>query len=391
MSSLTAKVPVKIGDKIRLKIDRLSYNGGRGVGRFDGGLVVFVSDTAPDELAEVEITAIKKNFAEAQLLQIIEPSPCRRESPCPVAQKCGGCTWQHIHYDEQLRQKEQLLKRNLDLAIKKANRSTAYNFQMIAAPQEFRYRNRVQVHVKNSSFGFYEKNSRNLVAINDCLIAEKALLEHFPKNLDDGTYELSFDGSSQRHIRRIDDSGPAFSQVNTQQNGALQESVLRYMEQISPQPIHLFDFYCGSGNLSFPVLTRFESLAATGVESSPEAVTRAREIAKSSGFQSRAEFIPGDALQYLRKLRQNDASQSVFILDPPRAGLGKKVIFELARVPPRGVILVSCDLGALERDVGLLLDTFTLEEVTAIDMFPQTEYLEIVCLFLPRGAQKLCD
>src|SRR4051812_39963877 len=102
---------MKRGDRLTVHIDRLAV-GGRGVARADG-LVIFVSDAAPDEDAEVELTLVKKNFAEARLLRVLKASPARRAAPCPVAAVCGGCSWQHISYDEQLKQKGQLVTESL--------------------------------------------------------------------------------------------------------------------------------------------------------------------------------------------------------------------------------------------------------------------------------------
>ena len=94
---------LKRGDILVLRIDRLSI-GGRGVGRFNG-VVIFVHDTAPDEEVEVEITHFKKKYAEANLVRVIQASASRVVPICPVAGICGGCSWQHIAYSEQLRQK----------------------------------------------------------------------------------------------------------------------------------------------------------------------------------------------------------------------------------------------------------------------------------------------
>lgn len=387
MSLLIANRAVQVGDRVQVRIDRLSYNGGRGVGRLDG-LVMFVPDTAPQDLVEVEITQLKKNFAEARLIQVLESSPLRRTPPCAVATKCGGCMWQHVQYDEQLRQKEQFLRHNIDLAYRRAKQpQDPFEIRLVAAPQEFRYRNRVQVHVEHSNFGFYAKNSRELVPITDCLITESALLVDFPAKLADGNYEVSFDEFGARTIRPLGNEGPSFAQVNSQQNIALQMTVSDYTTSLPTCPKRFFDFYCGSGNFSFPILYKIEAIRVTGVEFSKPAIERALAKVKRENLESRAQFIAGDVHDYLKSLSPNDARDAIFTLDPPRVGLGKNVIFELSRLMPQGLIYISCDLGSLERDISLLVPSFTLKKVTAIDMFPQTEYLETACLLVPRVAQ----
>ncbi len=379
------------GDIVNLKIDRLSYNGGRGVGRYDG-LVVFVPETAPNELIEAKIVAVKKNFTEAELIKILEPSPFRRKPPCPVAGVCGGCSWQHVVYEEQLRQKEAFLRYALARALReKTGEPPQYGITILPAPSEFRYRNRIQIHVEGAEYGFYAKRSREIVSIEDCLIAEAELLKNFSPNLSAGSLEISLDEFGQRHIRELDKGGPSFAQVNTQQNEVLRAVVVDYVARIGQGLRRAFDIYCGDGNLSFPILDRLPALQLEGVELSKAAVQRARDRANKSGFNSRAKFISADAQVYLKTLKSDDVDAAVMILDPPRAGLGKSTVSEISRLGScglRGVILISCDLGSFERDVGLLQEQFSLIDVTGIDMFPQTEYVEVVSLFLSRAAQK---
>ncbi len=378
------------GDVITLRMERLSYNGGRGIGRFEG-LVVFVAETAPDELIEAKVTAVKKNFAEAELIRVLEPSTARRLPPCPVFSRCGGCCWQHITYPEQLNQKEAFLRHSLTRALRtRVGDVTNITVQMVAAPDEFRYRNRVQVHIEGEQFGFYAKRSRELVPITDCLITEAALLENFHPAPAASHVELSFDEAGKPVARELDDEGPSFAQVNTKQNAVLQKAVTEYVRQIHREPSRVFDFYCGDGNLSRPLLKQFHSLRLTGVELSKSAVHRAVELANRNGFAAKSEFKAADVGKYLAKLGPSDVEGAILIFDPPRAGLGRALVAEAMRLSSHllGLILVSCDLASFERDVGLLSDAFELKSVTGIDMFPQSDYVEAVALFLSRAAHK---
>src|SRR5258706_4501633 len=127
---------MRVGDRIALGIERMS-TGGEGVGRADG-MVVFVPYAAPSDRLEVEITQTHKRFARARILNLVEPSKDRVTPPCPYhyggnAQRvsrnaseeekriahpalriaglfCGGCTWQHLAYDAQLRAKQALVQ-----------------------------------------------------------------------------------------------------------------------------------------------------------------------------------------------------------------------------------------------------------------------------------------
>src|SRR5690606_11017012 len=99
---------LKKGDLVTLEISTLAQ-GGSGVGR-SNGLVIFVPYTCPGDLVEVEITALKKKFAEATLRKILRASTHRVQAPCVYFGECGGCTWQHVSYQEQLNQKSLMIK-----------------------------------------------------------------------------------------------------------------------------------------------------------------------------------------------------------------------------------------------------------------------------------------
>ena len=116
-----ARVPACLGyngavayhraDEVDVRIDRMSY-GGRGVGRVDG-FVVFVSDAAPGDLLRARLVKVKKAFAEAEPVRIDEPSPDRVPPRCPHFGPCGGCLWQHLDYDAQLRAKDAIVAESL--------------------------------------------------------------------------------------------------------------------------------------------------------------------------------------------------------------------------------------------------------------------------------------
>ncbi len=89
-----------------VRIDSMAY-GGSGVGRIEGK-VVFVPLTAAGDLASFRPIREKKGYLEGELVELIEPSPLRREPPCRHFGVCGGCSWQHIPYEEQAKAKEEV-------------------------------------------------------------------------------------------------------------------------------------------------------------------------------------------------------------------------------------------------------------------------------------------
>ena len=98
-------VSVKKGNEVELTIDSLAY-GGKGVARVNN-FVIFVKNAIPGQRVKALIYKKKKGFAEARPLEILEESEFAIDAPCPHFQYCGGCTFQQLNYDQQLRQKEQ--------------------------------------------------------------------------------------------------------------------------------------------------------------------------------------------------------------------------------------------------------------------------------------------
>lgn len=103
---------LKKGQEIELRIESTAFKG-KGIGKADG-IAVFVPGTAPGDRIRARITRKKKKFREAKLLEILEPSPVRIEPACSHAPVCGGCTWQHLPYTEQLKEKEQHVRDHVE-------------------------------------------------------------------------------------------------------------------------------------------------------------------------------------------------------------------------------------------------------------------------------------
>lgn len=103
---------LKKGQIVELEIESLVF-GGRGIGEFEGRKV-FVPDTVPGDKVEAKLTRIKPKFMEARLERVVRPSERRVEARCPHFDVCGGCKWQFLPYEEQLRVKEQQVRDSLE-------------------------------------------------------------------------------------------------------------------------------------------------------------------------------------------------------------------------------------------------------------------------------------
>ncbi len=161
---------MKINDEYIVEIEKLT-NLGAGLCKLDG-FVIFVKDTCPKDKVKIKITKVNKNFATAQLVEIIEPSPHRVKPLCPMQKVCGACQLQFIDYDYQLEVKREIVEETikniggLDIGIPKT----------IASPQIKNYRHKIQYPIsetKNSKrilAGYYKPETHEIVNIKYCPI-----------------------------------------------------------------------------------------------------------------------------------------------------------------------------------------------------------------------------
>ena len=135
---------------VDLKIEDIAF-GGKGVGR-EQGKAIFVPYTIDGELVSAEVVREKKQFAEGVLVDVKESAPDRVRPECPYFSRCGGCAYQHMGYEHQLAIKW-LQVRNILQRIGKLT-----NIPMrpiIPSPKQYKYRNRITVHVRDGVIGFF--------------------------------------------------------------------------------------------------------------------------------------------------------------------------------------------------------------------------------------------
>lgn len=165
---------IKKNTIISLKIETLSY-GGRGIGKYDG-IVVFVSTAIPGDMVRVNVTKLKGNYLEADLLEILEPSPIRISAPCPLFGSCGGCSWQNIPYEKQVVYKEEIARSSVEHI---AGQTSFTLHPIIPSPLEWRYRNKVDFTFGRDSegtlvLGFHKPGSfHEILDVKECLLHPK--------------------------------------------------------------------------------------------------------------------------------------------------------------------------------------------------------------------------
>lgn len=415
-------------------VERLAY-GPAGIAHVDGQ-VVFIPGTVPGDEVVVEINSQKKNYATARIVEICSPSPVRRQPPCAYVSQCGGCPWQHIAYQEQLRAKETLVREQL-------RRIGGLNdvplLPIMPSPQEWRYRQRLRLHVdRKGRVGFLAPRSRSVVAIDSCLVAWEALPSHLRVVREwiaslrtiVTQLELAVEPSAHPEEHRVivfgQARGPfrqkdepacrllaahsliagvllqgqgwrrvwgdtsrtiigkdetltiqegAFTQVNTAANQLLVEAALRHSEVRSTDTV--IELYCGSGNFSLPFARR--AAGFIGIEQDGGAIADARANADRAGVTN-MRFLHASAFVGVRELLASGVRGDVVVLDPPRSGAAD-VVDDLPRFGARAIVYVSCDPATLARDLRLLPQHgYQLQIVQPIDMFPQTYHVEVVAV-----------
>lgn len=423
---------------MEVRIEKLVY-GGEGLAHHDGQ-TVFVPLVLPGELVLIEAAERKKKFVRGRLDRVLEPSPERVAAPCPYYARCGGCQYQHIPYEAQVRYKAEILRETLGRIGK--IQWTGPIETHVSPPYE--YRNRAQWKLRASGanggasagIGYYEMGSTKLCAIEGCPISSprlndalsrlrglvlraKALsaideIEAFADSNDDNILlnlsaerladspasiaaalreAVPYAESILIQDRRADKfhlDGPGF--LNYSAGGATYRvghlsffQVNRFLIEALVQAVAggaehgklALDLYAGVGLFSVALTNRFDRVI--GVESNAAAASDLENNLKQSGGASPAGRNTTTEAFLSRWREQPD----LVVIDPPRTGVEPSALDQLKRLAPERIHYVSCDPSTLGRDLALLIGTndasaYEIESMNLFDIFPQTYHMEVL-------------
>ena len=392
-------------------------NLGSGLGRvaLPGGTeekwVVMVPFTLPGERVRVQVFRNHKNFSEADLVEVLTPSPHRVASRCPLFGRCGGCQYQHLAYAEQLtwkqRQVAELLQHMAGIEFPVA--------PVIASPREFGYRSKITPHFNPPRdpsvappIGFLRQGTRfDIVDVPRCDIATAAINEKLMVVRAGVRARAAAGEFSRAATLLLRDAGGTvttdYDAVVTETVGALKLHFLaRDFFQNNPFILPAFtgyvraqaaasgarflvDAYCGSGLFALAAAPAFERVA--GIELSESSVRFARENAAANGITN-ATFQAGDAGAIFAGLAAHAPAfapaDTAIVIAPPRKGCDENFLRQLFAFGPRAVVYVSCDPATQMRDLKQFLAAgYTLTAVQPFDLFPQTRHLECVLTLVP--------
>jgi tRNA/tmRNA/rRNA uracil-C5-methylase (TrmA/RlmC/RlmD family) len=387
---------MRIKDRVVITIESVAF-GGEGVGRVDN-FVVFVPFAAPEDELEVEIVQLKKKFARGKILQIVKPSPMRVSPLCRYYENCGGCCYQHLNYEYQL----EIKKKQVEEVFRKIGKiATPPVGKTIAASNVYNYRGKAELHFSITSngckIGFLAVSGGEIVDIERCEIMEETINDKL-RILRQNKQQLCNDdarltiwsglladqkGTVTRVVRGKTFLVPrgGFFQANLYLTDQLVDEVCHLA--MSKEINTLIDAYCGSGLFSIFLAPYAQSVV--GIEISEKSVKYAQINAENADVknvrfvQGKVEnILPGDFLSSKKE-------SNLIVLDPPRSGCSESVLKTIADLKPQKVIYVSCNPATQARDVKYLDEHgYALLSLLPVDMFPQTEHIEVIGLLATR-------
>ncbi|HUC85828.1 MAG TPA: class I SAM-dependent RNA methyltransferase [Candidatus Acidoferrales bacterium] len=368
---------LKVTDQITLKILDLAF-GGEGVGRVDD-FVVFVPFVIVGETVVAEITEVKKQFARAKLVQVLEASAERVTPECRYFTHCGGCQYQHLAYPAQLRMKQ---KQIVDLFERVGKIPPELVAPVLPCPAPYGYRNRIMIRsqwngpARKLVIGFIRADNLFVEDIEECKIAEPALNEQIRLVRANPPPHGGLKVVLRAQPEGWEVPRDSFFQNNFFLLPKLVETVRGFLQTGGAR--HLIDLYCGVGFFGIEAADLVESFA--GVEYDQSAIAAARKNAERRKLAN-GTFIADKAETALPALlREHAPAQTAVLLDPPRKGCWPELLELLRQSKPAQVIYVSCHPATMARDLNILRAgaVFELVRVQPLDMFPQTQHIECV-------------
>ncbi len=415
---------------VRVSVDRIAA-GGSGVGREESGRVVFVPRTAPGDVADVAIAEERSRWARGWAVRFLERGSGWRQAPCPLYDRCGGCQVQHLDPREQRRVKRGLVED----ALRRIGGMDLRVPELAVAGSEFLYRNRVTFSVRRSGqtpvVGYRRLDEPDAVLeVSKCLLAEPAISAAWegvrelweaaailPQGEDiritlrasaEGEVDLLIRGGAAvepsayegllsgvpgligcHHVRAdgslahlagektledrwqgIDFDLPAdvFLQVNRTVSAAMDAWLDERAGNVDG--MNILDLYAGVGARA--IRWAGQGASVTACEVSGAAVDAG--IAASSSVGTEVAFVADRVEQRIASLLPAD----LVVVNPPRAGLSRRVSRALVSGEARSLAYVSCDPATLARDLARLASGWEVSEVQPFDAFPQTAHVETI-------------
>lgn len=369
-------------------------HGGEGICRIDGQ-VCFVPYALPGDRLRISIAKRAKGILWGTVDEVLEASPHRQDTNCPVFGTCGGCTWLHFNYPAQAEWKCRIVSDCFE-RIAKLDVEVGW---LEDAGLRLNYRTRATFRGDGERWGFYEGRTHALVDVVNCPLCHphlnaalgrlRKLKLKLPVEIvvnPEGDEILVWSKSESDALRRafmhaasprdkkgrasfFFDGAPVVNGTFSQSSLLLNRLLVGTVHRMAEGAEGVLDLYCGSGNLSLALPAE---VAVSGIDHNQAAI-------HSASGTGRGDFQAGDEVGFIKAIGKGGVD--TLILDPPRSG-AKRIVPALLKSDAARIIYVSCDPATLARDTATMVQGgWRLKELIAIDLFPHTAHVETVAHF----------
>jgi len=343
---------------------------------------VFVHGALPGERITAEIIKETSGHAFALTKQVESPSPLRIESDCPSFPACGGCSYRHMSYEEELKVKSDLLA------------SMGFQISRIVSGNPLGYRTHVRVQADRGRHGFYGLYSNRIVPMPEdgCANLPPEMNAAIKKYFASGRIRKSQGGESFR-LDGNNVIGPGDERSGTlelpggvswnlaadafvQANRFLLGEWLEALALAVPEGSSVIELYCGTGLIGG--FLRKKIGGYSGFDVSASAIDSARENFKR--LDLKGQFTCMDLERDAPEL-----DSDVILVNPSRPGLSRLLRDSLAASRAKRIVYSSCNASTLRRDLAELAKSGWKESLALVfDFFPRTPHTEMV-LWLERA------
>ena len=378
---------------MELVIEKM-VQGGVGLSRLSDGRVCFVSQALPGERVRVALSREAKDYTEAKIVDVLEASPLRIKPKCPLYEKCGGCSLQHISLGSQVQFMAEMAKETF-LRIGKTSLPDSFE---VHHGEPWHYRHRARVFRGPEGWGFRAENSHRLISFDECPVLTQSLNEFLHQEnikkirarelqlFDNGAGRVSYyyKGMTPEEQRLYSDNSVSVldrsismdASVFFQSNLSLLPTLVHRVRTLAFVGEWLIDLFSGVGFFASLLEDRFSRV--TTVERDKYCLRHAKLNLKKS-----AEQVTAPAEQWLSE--NTMSAPAVLIVDPPRTGLPADALKAISEGQIQKLIYVSCNPVTLARDTLLLKNAgFQIKTVEGFAFYPHTPHLEML-LVLERG------
>ena len=377
---------------------------GNGISRIENK-VCFVKSSLPKELVDIKIIKENKNYSTGEIVNIIKKSELRIEPICKYYNECGGCNFLHLVNGEEINFKKRKI---MNYFNKLDNFYTTKNYN---------YRNKIVLHVKNGIIGFYKEKTNDLIEIKYCYLVKEKINKII--SLLNQYKDSSFCGSITLRVNSSDESLVSiegnYKYIDNLSNSNLIDNLI-YNDKVLKGNDYFYEII---DNYKFKV--NYKSFFQVNILGLLAIIKILKEFFKDKNFNTALELYSGTSVlgilisSFVSKVTSIEVNENAtrdalhnvkinniknlkvinglvedninkfhdidFILvDPARRGLDKKTIKYLKEIKSKYLIYIACGIDSLKRDLVELNESYQVDNIYGIDMFPCTNNVECIAL-----------